>query len=86
MFGHDPSQNFSYCIQKYANKFYGLFIRTCKLCMKIANTLGGDIVGSIDSIRGIISSIRNYIINIIQSVFGVFLNILIEFQKINYGY
>lgn len=82
MFGHDASQNFSYCIQNMQTSFMGYLLEPVNYAMKMANTLGGDIVGSINSIRGIISSVRNHIVGIIQSVFGVFLNILIEFQKI----
>ena len=66
--------------------FMGYLLEPVNYAMRIANTLAGELVGSINSIRKIISFIRNQIISIIQSVFGVFLNILIEFQKSNYRY
>ena len=47
--------------------------------------MGGEFTQSLDYIRTMISSIRSMITSIIQNVFGVFLNLVIEFQKITIG-
>jgi hypothetical protein len=47
--------------------------------------MGDEFSGSLNYIRTMISSIRSMITSIIQNVFGVFLNLIIEFQKITIG-
>jgi len=45
-------------------------------------SVGGQFNESINNIRVMFSSIRNFVAEIIQNVFGVFLNLIVEFQKI----
>jgi hypothetical protein len=45
----------------------------------------GQFLGFIQNIRAMFDKIRTFIVNIIQSIFGVFLNLIIEFQKIIIG-
>ena len=40
----------------------------------------GKLMESIQDIRGFFNVIRDFITSIVQSIFGVFLNILIQFQ------
>jgi hypothetical protein len=47
----------------------------------ISNTLGG-FTKDINNVRGMFDKIRTFISSTIQSVFGVFFNLVIEFQKI----
>jgi hypothetical protein len=47
----------------------------------ISNTLGG-FTNDINMVRGMFNKVRNFMSSTIQSVFGVFLNLVIEFQKI----
>ena len=45
-------------------------------------SVGSGLSGSINNIRQLLSSIRGFVADIIQQVFGVFLNMIVEFQKI----
>jgi hypothetical protein len=85
LFGHDSAENFSYCIQNMQSGFMGYLLEPVHYSMSLAGNLGGEFTQGINQIRIMMSSIRNFITNIIQSVMGVFLNILIEFQKITIG-
>jgi hypothetical protein len=42
----------------------------------------GGFMGEINMVRGMFDKIRGFLTSTIQSVFGVFLNLIIEFQKI----
>lgn len=78
-------QNFVYCIQSMQTNFMGYLLQPLTF---ITGSLGG-ILGSfmteINSIRAMFSKIRTFFSDIIQSIFGVFLNLVIEFQRITIG-
>ena len=50
--------------------------------IKGLTSIGGRFNESINNIRGMFSSIRTFVSEIIENVFGVFLNLIIQFQKI----
>lgn len=78
----DVESNFTYCIQTMQTSYVGYLLEPIT---HITNTISlsmGDFAQSINSIRAMIAKMRSFITNIIQSIFGVFLNIIIEFQKI----
>jgi len=78
-------ENFVYCIQSMQTNFMGYLLQPLTF---ITNTLGsmlGSFMDEIQSIRGMFDKVRTLFSNIIQSVFGVFLNLVIEFQKITIG-
>ena len=81
-FGVDPSENFTYCIQNMQTGFMGYLLEPVNYSLSLVNSLGGEFTESIQSVRKVLNNIRNFISSIIQNVFGVFLNILIQFQKI----
>ena len=78
-------ENFTYCVQSMQINFMGYLLQPLTF---ITNSLGG-MVGSfmteINSIRGMFDKVRTFFSSIVQSVFGVFLNLVIEFQKITIG-
>ena len=81
-FGVDPTENFTYCIQNMQAGFMGYLLEPINFALDLFNTLGGEFTVAIDMIRNVIASIRDFIGEIVQSVFGIFLNILIQFQRI----
>jgi len=81
-FGADPTENFTYCIQNMQTGFMGYLLEPVNYSLSLVNSLGGEFTESIQSIRKVLNNIRNFISSIVQSIFGVFLNILIQFQKI----
>ena len=81
-FGVDPSANFTYCIQNMQTGFMGYLLEPVNYALSMVNSLGGEFTESIQSIRNVINNMRNFLSSIVQNIFGVFLNILIQFQKI----
>lgn len=78
----DVEKNFTYCIQTMQTSFMGTLLAPLTY---ITNTLGGQLGGFVDAIqniRAMFNKVRTFFISIIQSVFGVFLNLVIEFQRI----
>jgi hypothetical protein len=78
-------QNFVYCIQSMQTNFMGHLLQPLTF---ITGSLGGMIssfMTEINSIRAMFDKIRTFFSDIIQSVFGVFLNLVIEFQRITIG-
>jgi hypothetical protein len=78
-------ENFVYCIQSMQTNFMGYLLQPLTF---ITNSLGGMMGGVMDeiqSIRAMFNKIRSFFTDIVQSIFGVFLNLVIEFQKITIG-
>ena len=81
----DIEENFTYCIQTMQTSFMGTLLAPLT---HITGTLGtqlGGFMNDIQNIRAMFNKIRNFFSSIIQSVFGVFLNLIIEFQRITIG-
>ena len=79
------SQDFTYCVQNITTSFMGFLLQPLTFITSTLATLGGNFSDQINAIRGMFDKIRTFVSNIIQSIFGVFLNIIIEFQKIIMG-
>lgn len=78
-------QNFTYCIQTMQTNFMGYLLAPLTY---ITGTLGSQMSGfmnDIQNIRAMFNKIRTFFSSIIESVFGVFLNLVIEFQRITIG-
>lgn len=78
-------QDFVYCIQSMQTNFMGYLLQPINYIINSLTSMGGEFTQSLDFIRTMISSMRSMITSIIQNVFGVFLNLVIEFQKITIG-
>jgi len=76
-------QNFTYCIQNTQMNFMGSILQPITYITGSLTSSLGDFMNEINSIRAMFSKIRTFFANIIQSVFSVFLNLIIEFQKIS---
>ena len=75
-------QNFTYCIQNMQSDFMGYLLQPLTfVTSSISNTLGG-FTNDINMVRAMFDKVRTFMTSTIQSVFGVFLNLVIEFQKI----
>lgn len=81
----DVQTNFVYCIQSMQTNFMGYLLEPLTFLTSSINNLLGNFLGEINMVRAMFNKIRNFITSIIQSVFGIFLNLIIEFQKITIG-
>lgn len=82
IFGQDTSKNFTYCIQTMQENYMGYLMQPVMYNLNIIGNIGANITKAINDIRAFFNKIRNFITDIVGSIFSVFLNILIEFQRI----
>ena len=78
----DIESNFVYCIQNMQTGFMGYLLQPLTYVTSSISTMLGGFMGEINMVRGMFDKIRSFMTSTIQSVFGVFLNLIIEFQKI----
>jgi hypothetical protein len=81
----DIEENFTYCIQSMQSNFMGYLLQPLTFITGSLTTMMGGFMGDIQNIRAMFNKIRTFFSNIIQSVFGIFLNLIIEFQRITIG-
>jgi hypothetical protein len=60
----------------------GFLLQPLNFMIQSLTSIGGQFGDSINNIRSVFNSIRGFVSEIIENVFGVFLNLIIEFQKI----
>jgi hypothetical protein len=82
MLAPDIESNFVYCIQNMQTSFMGYLLQPLTFITSQASGIMGSFMNDINMIRAMFNKIRTFFSSIIQSVFGVFLNLIIEFQKI----
>ena len=81
----DIEENFVYCIQSMQTNFMGYLLQPLTFITGSLTGMMGGFIGDIQNIRAMFNKIRVFFSSIIQSVFGVFLNLIIEFQRITIG-
>jgi len=77
-----PAKNFASCVQTMQSGFMGHLLMPVNYSLSIVGSLAGKFQKSIDAIRHMFNFIRTFVKKIVESVYGIFLNILIEFQKV----
>ena len=82
IFGQDAVTNFTYCIQTMQSNYMTYLMQPLHYSLDVIGKTGSNITDAINDVRAFFNNIRNFVINIVQSIFGVFLNILIEFQSV----
>jgi hypothetical protein len=81
----DVEENFTYCIQNMQSSFMGYLLQPLTFITSSLTAMMGGFMGDIQNIRAMFNKIRTFFSSIIESVFGVFLNLIIEFQRITIG-
>jgi hypothetical protein len=85
VFGYNTATNFTSCIQNIFSSYIGYILQPIHYLFSVTGSIAKDLTNGLNDVRAFFDKIRNFITSIIQSVFGVFLNILIEFQRITIG-
>ena len=80
-FAEDPGKDFTFCVQKIQGGYMKYLMQPLNYMFDQLGTLTKGFDLSILDIRKMFNYIRNQIMVIIQSVFSVFLSIIIEFQR-----
>tara|TARA_B100000902_G_C27299179_1_gene911775 strand:- start:1213 stop:2208 length:996 start_codon:yes stop_codon:yes gene_type:complete len=82
IFGKDTSENFTYCIQTMQSNYMSTLMQPLDYNFSVISELGSSLTNSINDVRAFFDKFRNMITSLIQNIFGIFLNIIIEFQKL----
>jgi hypothetical protein len=76
-------QNFQYCIQSGQASFMGHLLQPLTTAASEITDVLGQSTNDVNNIRKMFDKTRNFLSIIIQSIFNVFLNLVIEFQRMN---
>jgi len=81
----DIEENFTYCVQNMQTGLMGYLLQPLTFITSSLTSMLGGFMGDIQNIRAMFDKIRTFFSSILQSIFGVFLNLIIEFQRITIG-
>lgn len=74
-------EDFTYCVQNIQTNYMGFLLQPITFLISSLATLGGDLGNSLNDARNMISNIRSFVTSITGNIFGVFHNIVVEFEK-----
>jgi len=81
VFSDNITEDFTYCVQNTQINMMGMLLQPVNYLISGLTSMGGEFSESINGIRTMFSFIRNYVSSIVENVFGVFINLVIELQK-----
>ena len=81
VFSKNITEDFNYCVQNTQTNMMGYLLEPINSLIGNLTSVGTQFSGALNNVRVMFSSIRDFVTSIIQNVFGVFLNLIIEFQK-----
>ena len=81
MFSDDIQKDFVFCIQNTQSNMMGYMMQPFSSLISSLTTVGGEFSENLNGIRSMISVIRDFLTSIVEKIFGVFLNLVIEFQR-----
>jgi hypothetical protein len=82
-FGKDVMKNFTFCIQNTQTNYMGELLKPLQYSMSLIGKTGATITKGAQSSRGFLADLRSFIVTIVQDIYSVFLNILIQFQRVS---
>lgn len=82
VFGEDTSTNFTYCIQSMQENYMSYLMQPLMYNMNVMSDVGTNLTSSVNDVRGFFDKLRTSMTDIVGGVFSVFLNIIIEFQRL----
>lgn len=80
-----PEEDFTYCVQNMQSSFMGHLLQPLTYITSALTTAMGSFGDKLNMVRAMFHKIRTFLSSIVQNVFGVFLNLVIEFQRITIG-
>jgi hypothetical protein len=81
VFSENISEDFTYCVQNTQINTMGYLLQPITYLISNLTSFIGDLGIGLNRIREMISGIRGFTKSIVEKIFGVFLNVIIEFQK-----
>jgi hypothetical protein len=79
--GTNSSDNFTYCIQNMQTNYMQYLLQPVNYNLNVMGSIASSLTENLNSVREFFNYIRTEIMSIVQGIFGVFLNIIIEFQR-----
>lgn len=80
--GTSMGDNFVYCVQNMQTNFMGYLLEPINYILSNLTNLASSFTLAIGDVREMLNYIRNMFTDIVGGIFGVFLNLITEFQKI----
>jgi hypothetical protein len=81
IYSQDLSQDFTYCVQTSQIHMTGYLLQPMNYMISGLTSMGSEMANSINDTRRSLSDTRGFISTIIDNIFGVFLNLVIQMQK-----
>jgi len=81
IFSENISEDFTYCVQNTQTNMMGSLLQPINYMISSLTGVGSQLNSNINGLRGVFGNTRQLFANNIESVFGVFLNIIVSFQK-----
>lgn len=79
----DMSSDFTHCVQNIQTDMMDDMLEPLTYTTTMLSDLGTSMGDDINNARGMTSKIRDFAGKIVQQIFGVFLNLVVEFQKMS---
>lgn len=81
IYSTDLSADFRACVQSTQTNLMGYLLEPTGQAIGGLTQVGGSLSSSLNDMRTMISNLRSFVSTIVDSVFGVFVNLVIEFQR-----
>ena len=81
----DIQENFTYCVQTVQTNFIGHLLQPLEFTTSSLSGMMGGFMDEINSIRGMISKMRDFTSSSTKGIYSIFINLIIQFQKITIG-
>lgn len=81
-FGFDTSENFNYCVQDMQTKYLSYLLEPLNYNFGVIGEIASSFADSLSFVRDFLHKIRTFFSDVIGGIFGVFLNILVEVQRL----
>jgi len=81
IFGHDTSENFTYCIANMQKNFMGPLLKPLNFNLGLLGDITGGLTKGLDGHRGFMGKFRLEIDKTFMNIFGVVFNVVIEIQR-----
>jgi hypothetical protein len=82
MFGFDATKNFTYCIQNMQSNYMGYLLKPLNYNFNVLGDVAGNLTQNLTAVRAFFDKLRNFMKDIVQTIFGIFMNMLIEMQRL----
>lgn len=81
-FGVDPTTNFTGCVSAMQGDFMKIFMQPIEYVVSLLGDSATEFMGAIQNIRSVLDNVRTFLSSILESIFGIFLNVILEMQKL----